>query len=203
LHANGQIQAADGFPSPAEPGEAEGSALGARIRDARQQRGLSVGALAEQAGVSKSLVSQIERGVAAPSLDTVRRLASALEVPVFSLFLEEADSHSVVRRRQRRTIRYPGTRAVRQVLSPHLRGRMALVWVTFPPGEESSAEPVRHTGEETVVVLRGRLEVQLADQRVVLEEGDSMTFDPQVPHLFRNPGEESAEAISAISPPNL
>jgi mannose-6-phosphate isomerase-like protein (cupin superfamily) len=153
--------------------------------------------------VSKSLVSQIERGIAAPSLDTVRKLASALGVPVLTLFLEEGETHGIVRRDQRRIVRYPGTSAVREVLSPDLHGRMTLVWVTFPPGEESDAEPVHHSGEEVVVVLRGQLEVRLANQVVLLDEGGSLTFDAQVPHVFRNPGRVPAAAISAISPPNL
>src|SRR5687767_12431857 len=193
----------EGLAGPYEPdsahARADGSAedpvaLGPRIHEARTRLGLSVAALAEQAGVSKSLVSQIERGVAAPSLDTVRRLASALQVPVFTLFLTEGESHSVVRRGQRQSVRYPGSEAVRELLSPHLRGRMALVWATFPPNEASSAEQVSHAGEETVVVVRGRLEVLLADRRVLLDEGDSLTFDPQVRHTFRNPGPDTAEA---------
>jgi len=177
-------------------------ALGGRIRAARVGRDLSVAELATSAGVSKSLVSQIERGIAAPSIDTVRRLASALQVPVFSLFLEEPDNGMVVRRDHRRVVRYPGTAATREVLSPSLNGRMVLLWVTFPPGEDGR-EPVRHVGEECVVVVRGTLQVDIGDQQVTLECGDSMTFDPDAPHAFRNPGLAVTEIVVAISPPNL
>jgi mannose-6-phosphate isomerase-like protein (cupin superfamily) len=79
---------------------------------------------------------------------------------------------------------------------------MVLVWVTFPPGEDGR-EPVRHTGEECVVVIRGSLEVTLGDQRVLLEAGDSMTFDSEAPHAFRNPSSAETEILTAISPPNL
>jgi mannose-6-phosphate isomerase-like protein (cupin superfamily) len=166
------------------------------------RRDLSVAELATTAGVSKSLVSQIERGIAAPSIDTVRRLASALQVPVFSLFLEAPDNGMVVRRQNRRVVRYPGTHATREVLSPSLSGRMVLLWVTFPPGEDGR-EPVRHVGEECVVVVRGALEVHIGDQQVALETGDSMTFDPDAPHAFRNPGDSITEIVVAISPPNI
>jgi transcriptional regulator with XRE-family HTH domain len=177
-------------------------AFGARVRAARARRGVSAAELANTAGVSKSLVSQIERGIAAPSIDTVRRLASALQVPVFSLFMEEPDSGMVVRRTERRIVRYPGTDATREVLSPTLDGRMVLLWVTFPPGEDGR-EPVRHVGEESVVVMRGTLEVQLGDQRVVLDAGDSMTFDSEAPHAFRNPSADVTEILTVISPPNI
>ena len=179
------------------------AALGRRIRSARTRRGLSAAELANLAGVSKSLVSQIERGIAAPSIDTVRRLASALELPVFSLFMEEPDAGMVVRRADRRVVRYPGSRARREVLSPTLGGRMVLLWVTFPPGDEDGHEPVHHVGEEGVVVVRGTLEVSLGQQRVLLEAGDSMTFDSEVPHTFRNPSSDETEIVTAISPPNL
>ena len=181
---------------------ASDAALGGRIRAARSRRGLSVAELAGTAGVSKSLVSQIERGIAAPSIDTVRRLASALQVPVFSLFMQEPDNGMVVRRSARRVVRYPGSRATREVLSPTLSGRMVLLWVTFPPGEDGR-EPVRHVGEESVVVIRGTLEVELGEQRVVLERGDSMTFESEAPHAFRNPTNEETEILTAISPPNI
>jgi transcriptional regulator with XRE-family HTH domain len=177
-------------------------ALGGRIRAARARRSLSVAELASRAGVSKSLISQIERGIAAPSIDTVRRLASVLQVPVFSLFLEEPDDGLVVRRADRRVVRYPGTRATREILSPTLSGGMVMLWVTFPPGEDGR-EPVRHVGEEGVVVIRGVLEVHIGDQRVRLETGDSMTFDPDAPHAFRNPGLDVTEIITVISPPNI
>jgi transcriptional regulator with XRE-family HTH domain len=186
---------------PPETG-APDQVLGKRIRAVRLRRGLSVAELATQAGVSKSLVSQIERGIAAPSIDTLRRVASALQLPVFSLFMGEAHSGMVVRRDERRVVRYSGTRATREVLSPTLSGRMVVLWVTFPAGEDGR-EPVRHVGEECVVVLRGSLEVQLADERVVLEVGDSMTFDAEVPHAFRNSTNEETEILTAISPPNL
>lgn len=159
--------------------------------------------LAGRAYVSKSLVSQIERGLVAPSIDTVRRLASVLQVPVFSLFLDGADSQMVVRRSQRRAVHYPGSRVTREILSPGLHGRMVLLWVTFPPGENGRPEPVCHVGEECVVVIRGVLEVRIGEETARLEQGDSMTFNPEVPHTFRNAADESAEIITAISPPNL
>ena len=178
-------------------------ALGNRIRDLRLRRNLSVSELAAQAEVSKSLVSQVERGVAAPSIDTVRKLASVLEVPVFSLFLEDADSEMVVRRNRRRSVRYPGSQVTREVLSPSLHGKMVLLWVTYPPGESGRLEPVHHTGEECVVVIRGALQVTLGQQQIHLDTGDSMGFDSDLPHIFSNSGTEPAEVVVAISPPSV
>ena len=183
--------------------EAAPTVLGARIRAIRTQRNLSVGDLASAAQVSRSLVSQVERGIATPSIETLRRLASAVGVPVFSLFLEEQGTQSIVRASERRVIHYPGSAVTREILSPHLRGRMAVLWVSFPPGEQSSLQSVRHVGEECVVIVSGTLEVLIGDRPVRLETGDSMTFDSEVPHLFRNPTEAPVEAFVVISPPDI
>jgi transcriptional regulator with XRE-family HTH domain len=183
--------------------EAAPTGLGARIRAARIQRGLSLGDLASAAQVSRSLVSQIERGVASPSIETVRRLASAMGVPVFTLFLDAQGEQSIVRAGERRAVHYPGSAVTREILSPSLRGRMAVLWVTFPPGEQSSLQPVRHVGEECVVIVAGTLEVLIADRAIRLEKGDSMTFDSEAPHIFRNPTDVPVEAFVVISPPDL
>jgi transcriptional regulator with XRE-family HTH domain len=177
--------------------------LGPRLKDLRLRRGLSLAQIAARAETSRSLISQIERGVASPSLDTVRRLASALEVPTFSLFLGGLDNQTVVRADQRRVVSYPGTTVRREIVSPTTNGRMIVLWVTFPPGERSGVQPVHHTGEECVVVIRGTLSVQVADDTVQLETGDSMTFDSEMPHTFWNPANEPAEVIFAISPPRI
>ena len=183
--------------------EAAPTVLGVRIRAARMQRSLSLGDLAGAAQVSRSLVSQIERGVATPSIETVRRLASAMSVPVFSLFLDNQGDQSVVRASERRVVHYPDSAVTREILSPNLRGRMAVLWVTFPPGEQSSLQPVRHVGEECVVIVAGTLEVLIADRTIRLEKGDSMTFDSEAPHIFRNPTDVPVEAFVVISPPDL
>src|ERR1700738_4250447 len=93
----GPMALTDASPRAAQRSPGSDEALGGRIRAARSRRGLSLAELAASAGVSKSLVSQIERGIAAPSIDTLRRLASVLQVPVFSLFMEEPGDGMVVR----------------------------------------------------------------------------------------------------------
>jgi transcriptional regulator with XRE-family HTH domain len=183
--------------------EATPTVLGARIRAARTQRSLSLGDLASAAQVSRSLISQIERGIATPSIETLRRLASAIGVPVFSLFLDEQNHQNIVRAADRRVVHYPGSAVTREILSPNLRGRMAVLWVTFPPGEQSSLQSVRHVGEECVVIVAGTLEIVIGDRPIRLEKGDSMTFDSEAPHLFRNPTDAPVEAFVVISPPDL
>ena len=141
--------------------------------------------------------------IVAPSVETVRKLASALEVPVFSLFLSSLEGDLVVRAHERRAVSYPGSPILREILSPNLKGRMVLLWATLPPQAESGPIPVHHTGEESVVVIRGALEVLVGERSTRLASGDAITFDSELPHSFRNPGDEPCEAVVAISPPHL
>src|SRR5215218_9057472 len=134
------------------PGSAKESRIGfgEQVRALRVGRQLTAAALAEQCGVSRSLVSQIETGRISPSLDVVRRLAAALGVPIAALF-GPLDGHSpadaphtagaaVVRRDERKGLRLPRSRITYELLSPNLRGRLQVQWVALAPGEQAPEE---------------------------------------------------------------
>lgn len=174
--------------------------LGERIRSFRLESALSVSELARRAGVSKSLVSQIEHNKTNPSVETVQALAAALEVPLFSLFLEEDGPQSeVVRKNERIRLTVPGSHSVRELLTPGVDRDMVLVFSRIGPGATSSRYPLHHKGEECVHVLCGRLTISVSDETYVLEPGDTFYFDARLPHLFSNECEVEAEFIAAMS----
>jgi transcriptional regulator with XRE-family HTH domain len=179
--------------------------IGERIRELRVEQELSVSELARRAGVSKSLVSQVEHNRTNPSVETVQAIAQALEVPLFSLFLEEdGPQSSLVRAQERLRLTVPGSEAVRELLTPDLDRDMILLYSRIGPGSKSSRRHASHAGEECVYVLRGRLTVAVHDEVSVLEPGDSFYFDARLPHLFWNDSEEEdAEFIAAMSSRSL
>jgi mannose-6-phosphate isomerase-like protein (cupin superfamily) len=73
----------------------------------------------------------------------------------------------------------------------------------YAPGADTGETLLRHDAEEGAVVIRGRLEVTVGDQRRVLEPGDAYYFDSRLPHRFRNVGEEECEVVSACTPPSF
>jgi transcriptional regulator with XRE-family HTH domain len=178
--------------------------IGSRIRAFRLDKGLTLSELARRAGVSKSLVSQIENSKANPTVETLRAIAAALEVPVFALFLEEDSSHSaVVRKNERITLTVPDSQAVRELLTPDLQRAMVLLISRIPPGATSSPSAVSHKGEECVFILRGNLVVHLQDETHLLKAGDFLYFDSRLPHFFANRESTEVEFICAISPASL
>jgi transcriptional regulator with XRE-family HTH domain len=177
----------------------EKSQVGAQVREIRRQRGMSLTELSRRVGVSKSLISQIEHGTSNASIPVLRAIARALDVPLFTLFVEDDPHDALVRRHERRKLHIPGSEVVRELLVPDLHRRIILISAEFAPGAVSSLEPESHNGEECVLVLRGSIEVEVNGRRVQLETGDSFSFDSTLPHMFRNLSDDPAEIVAAIT----
>lgn len=180
------------------------STLGSKIRQLRRRSSLTIAELSARADLTISTLSQIERDIASPSISSLRRIADALGVPAFYFLIEERDLDGiVVRRGERRTLRFPGFNASYQLLSPSLDRLVEVVIFELSPGEMTCEAPMTHEGEECLTVLSGRLKAVLPDQEVVLETGDSIYFERSLPHQLINVGETPASAICAISPPSF
>ena len=178
--------------------------LGPRIRALRQARGFTLRELAERAGVTESFLSQVEREVTSPSIASVQRIAGALDLAIAELFVEDAPHGRVVRRADRRRIAYPGLGAVDEFLTSGLDGRLQVILSTIEPGGGTGDEPYAHdSDEEVVIVLSGRLELWVADEHHVLEEGDAVTYSSRLKHRNRNIGDTTAVVLFCVTPPSF
>lgn len=179
--------------------------IGEQLHSARLDLNLSVQALADASGISAGMISQIERGLANPSINTISKLASALRLQL-GIFFEprpQADHEIVVRKGQRRRIGIPDPNFVYELLVPDLSRTLEFVWVESAPGSSTENSPFQHEGEECGLVLQGTLEVHLGDDVFVLEAGDSIIFDSRRPHWYRNIGTERVLSVWAITPPTF
>jgi len=170
----------------------------------RQARHLTLRDVAERAGVTESFLSQVERDVTSPSIASVHRIARALDLSIAQLFAEEGDTGRVVRREARRRVTYKGLRAVDEFLTSGLDGRIQVILSTIEPGGGTGDEPYAHdSDEEVVIVLSGRLELWVADEHHLLEEGDSVTYSSRLKHRNRNPGDTTAIVLFCVTPPSF
>ncbi|MEA2451508.1 MAG: hypothetical protein QOG04_218 [Actinomycetota bacterium] len=177
--------------------------LGRKVRELREARGLSLKALAEAAGVSESFVSQVERGVANPSVASLRRLAQALDASVGSLFQGPKTGGRVVRSNERASLVHPRRGWEDFLITPRDARRLQVILSLIEPGEGSGEEAYSHdSDEECVVVLKGNLEFRVGDEEYLLAEGDSLLFESRIPHWNRNPGPTKAEVMWIITPPS-
>lgn len=187
---------------PSEPVASVAVEIGARIRYVREQRGLKAKDVAAAAEITPSLLSQVERGLSNPSINTLRAIARALDVPIVTFF-EDATrtTEYVVRKDARATLRLPGSHVEYELLSPAGATSVQLFVMKLGPRSVSLDKPMAHAGEETAVVQEGRVELELDDRIVELDLGDSVHIPSDTRHRWRNPHAEPATVVFALSAP--
>jgi transcriptional regulator with XRE-family HTH domain len=166
--------------------------VGERVRALRRERGWTLEVLAERSGVSRAMISKLERGEKNPTLVVAAKVAEGLGVSLSQLVGIEARRQVVVVPRElRMTMRDPDTGFERQLLSPSFGGRgLEFVRNVVPEGSTSGEFPPHRRGvEEYVVVEKGRLRAVLGGEEYVLDEGDAAYFEADVSHRFDNVGE--------------
>ncbi|MFJ8039807.1 helix-turn-helix domain-containing protein [Kitasatospora sp. NPDC096147] len=173
-----------------------------RVRVLRKQQRLSLEALAERAGVTKSYLSKVERGLSDPSISTALKLANALGVEVGRLFSDEEDPElvTVVRADERTPIAAgagPGAPHY-EGIATGLSGKQMVPFVMYPPPAGVDTPFKSHGGEEFLFVHAGTAELELADRTVALGPGDSVYFNSALPHRCHSTGAEPAQILVVI-----
>jgi transcriptional regulator with XRE-family HTH domain len=178
--------------------------IGQRLRELRAAQGLSLEALAERSGVSRSNISLIERGESSPTAVVLDKLTAALGVPLASLFQEgesAAEPSPLSRHAEQAEWRDPATGYVRRNLSPVLPSPLQLVEVRFPAGQRVALETGPRAADihQQVWLLEGRMDLHVGEQRWTLHPGDCLAMRLQQPIVFHNPGRSPARYLVALA----
>jgi transcriptional regulator with XRE-family HTH domain len=182
---------------------ADARSLGRLVRSIRVSRGMSIEGLAKVAGVSAGGISQIERGVGNPAFTTLVKMAYGMQVPVGSFLRTDQEEVGLVVRKDRRKRLVPSEGLIYELLTPDLQRRLEVLRVQIACGFDNTQRPFVHDGEECVHMLEGELLIYIDGDEYHLEEGDSITYDPSVPHWYRNPFPRPGIIFSAITPPSF
>ena len=163
--------------------------LGERIRARRHELGATLDDLAERAGVSRSMVSDIERGAKVPTIIVLDRIAAALGTTIAHLLEVARPPRVMVRRRDAQERRDDPTGAAWRTLAPATLEQPAeLLHLLLPPGVGTGAcAPAPPGSRCALVVKRGTLRLIVADEEQTLCDGDSATFADDQPHSLTNP----------------
>ncbi len=175
--------------------------LGENIRKIRSEKKISLKTLAGMTGLTPSFLSQVERDLADPSINSLRKVADALNVPIFALLVAENEPSPVVRKNERKTLRLPNSQMSYELLTPDLNRSMEIFISRLVPGGSGSTDV--HKGEECTVVLEGTLEMRIGNDIYVLHEGDSIYCQGEIPHRMANIGEQELVILSCITPPQF
>ena len=175
--------------------------IGDRIRATRRELGMRIAELAEAASLTSSAISQIERGLIDPSLRSVRAISSALDTPIFALFVEPQLAEIVVRKNRRRSFLPAGQKVMHELVTPDLNRRLEVIATSLEPGMATCEQPLPHRGEECLVVLEGVAEVVLiGGDTYLLREGDSIYIYEGLAHRVANVGHGILKTMSALTP---
>jgi transcriptional regulator with XRE-family HTH domain len=180
--------------------------IGEKIRSLRLKKKLGLAQLGEHTGLSPAMLSKIERGQLFPTLPTLLRIALVFGVGLEHFFVEtsERPTIAVVRRKDRlRLPDRPGEETPSYYFEsldfPVTDRKLQAFYAEFPISSKVS-ELHQHEGVELIYVLKGQLVVSIADDDVVLNEGDAMYFDSAAPHSYRREGGAPCSAIVVTVP---
>jgi len=180
--------------------------IGKKLRDHRLAKDLSLAEVAKQAEVSVGHLSQIERGLAAPSVRTFCVLSKILGVgPGWLLDDTAVPEHPfdpyITRAATRQTIMFNRAGVVKRLASPRAPGSLQMLLVEIEPDSGSGEQGYSHAGEECGIVIEGILDLWIDGERRTLGTGDSFRFPSTKVHRFHNPGSVMARVVWVTSPP--
>jgi transcriptional regulator with XRE-family HTH domain len=180
--------------------------VGVNIKRLREEKGISLRDLARRVGVTASFLSQVETAKTSPSLATLKKIADSLETTVGNLVGEDApkNDNPVVTEKDRRTIREIGHDVKMYLLStPNPNKQMEPLLFEMKANASSGETVYSHFGQEFVLVLKGAIEISLNDKEYILNKGDSIYFNSNTPHSFRNISKGTTEALWVVTPPTF
>lgn len=188
----------EGLVKPSTNGA--GGAIGARLRQLRIHRHLSLAQVAAAVGISVGFLSAIERSQMSASISTLRKLARFYKTNILEFFDPAEAGSRVVRPSERKVLEAgPGVRMEllawgKTVMEPHL--------FRIAP-KAGSGESYTHEGEEFLHVLRGELQLALEGKEFHLKSGDSFYFESATPHRWKNPGRSETWVLWVNTPPTF
>ena len=179
--------------------------LGEHLRALRKQRGYTLKTVAEKAGFTASLISQIERDLVDPPISTLGNISKALDVSLLALidddaFLEAFDQNAVTRKDQRVKVGSAEFGAVHSLLNPYKNRKMDVMLIEAEAGGSSGPGFHTHVGEEFEYVIQGIFEVEWNGKTYTLQEGDSLYIDSSKPHRWGDEGEKKMVVLAALIP---
>lgn len=174
-----------------------GKIIAYNLKRLREERNLSQGQLAERAGVSKVIVSQIERGDANPTINTIWKLTGALGLPYTSL-LEAEPSKAVYVKKSNVFEMIEGKYHIFNYYSKNRERNFELYQIELDTGCHHRSIGHSTNSFEYVIMTDGEMVLGVRDREYILEQDDALCFDASVPHYYVNNSTEKVKAVLLI-----
>lgn len=167
--------------------------IGTKIKAIRNRKKITIAQMCEGTGLLKGFISNVENNNTSPSINTLQTISTFLEVPLPYLLLEKKQHMRVVRKAERTHSTF-NTLKIEHLTS---KGGLRMMIVEFPPGA-SMGEANAHEGEECHLVLEGKILAEQGEDSMIVEAGDSFSWNASVPHFAKNIGEDKAVVLISI-----
>lgn len=179
--------------------------FGDKIRAVREKKEYTLKYLAEKAGVSDSLISQIERNRVSPAIETLLNIAEALDIDLEYLFADYKKSKKVVisNEGKRKIVATDGVvyEQISRTTDEKARFAFETYIIRIQAGSKSGSAEYGHPGKETGYIMEGKAEFITGNDSYILKKGDSVSFDSDIPHILKNIGDKELIAFWAVTPP--
>lgn len=176
-----------------------------KITEYRISKELTIKKLADLTGVTASLLSQIEKGTANPSINTLKQISKALDTPLFNFFInDDSTKNLVVRKESRKKIMFSEDDSFAyELLTPDSKGSIEFMLMKIPAKKSSSKELFSHKGEEVAYVMIGSVNLNLMNRIIKLNCGDSVRIPAYSNHQWDNTEDSECQVIFAVTPPSF
>jgi transcriptional regulator with XRE-family HTH domain len=176
--------------------------VGARLRGVRTIYGLSQRELARRAGVTNGTISLIEQNRVSPSVSSLKKVLDGVPMSLAEFFTLEASPAQGVFYGADELLETGNAEVSLRLVAAQRAGRqLSVVHERYAPGARCPRDNPPCAGEQSGVIVRGQLEVQVGGSTRVLGPGEAYYFSSSLPHRFRNPGRETCELVSARTAP--
>lgn len=177
--------------------------FGEKLRQVREHKGYTLKVVAQKAGVSESLVSQIERNHVSPAIDTLLALADVLDINLEFLFEEYRKERPVhiIRAGERASVNEDDV-TYEELARPAADKDNSIesYVLKIPAGSHTHRGSYGHIGRELGIIIKGKGKLTYENKEYILNEGDSASFSAGVPHVLENAGDCELEAIWVVTP---
>ncbi len=201
--------------------------LGKKIRKERQDRQLTLEKFSQMTGLSKSFLSQVERGITEPSITSLKKIAKQFGFSVVNLFqngdtlnanweyrnapvrypektMNYVQKAEVVRADKRKRFALPGSKVMYDLLTPDMNRQLEVMYMRVSKHENSGEQPMLDPpGEKVGLVLKGSIEVTVGSEVYQLGEGDSIYYPANISHSWRALEGDPIEVVWILTPPSF
>lgn len=163
--------------------------LGPRLKELRKQSGLTLQELSRLTSLSIGFLSNIERDLTSPSISNLQKICNALKIDLVNLIKPLMEDKIVIRANERREMFYSKRSKIRYELISEGNKKINGICIVMEKGADYGKIPVSHDSDELGIIVKGSLEIRIADNAYILSEGDTVYIDANLEHSYRNIGD--------------